>query len=414
MRRFAFSSLVVLLIGACDNPSNPIASHASTAVNAAVVARVDLGTLGGASSSVSGINIHGTVVGSSQTASGETHAFVWTAAGGMVDLGALPGHTSSKATSVTNNGRILGWSGPYGPSGATVVWTAGDPASITVVPIPPPPSRRYTPYDFNQDGAVVGSATYADVNAFFWSESTGWINLTVLAPGYGRAGLAYQINASGLVVGTTLRTDLRPCTDPPYINCARAFVWSLEQGYRDLGTPGDDPNQLVSGSGVNNDGTVVGGVSRPGGPRAYRWTETEGFTLLPGLGAAIAINSPGTVAGVTWDATQGVFHAGVWPLSGGVVDLTPGEASASVARAINEHDEVAGEAIVDGQSHATLWTLGESTDTTTQAVAAAFRLAPTARASAGASSSRCWSDEGALMSARTLVECIMGAPVVGP
>jgi probable HAF family extracellular repeat protein len=41
---------------------------------------IDLGTLpGGAHSSAHGINRHGQIAGASGTASGETHAVVWTA-----------------------------------------------------------------------------------------------------------------------------------------------------------------------------------------------------------------------------------------------------------------------------------------------------------------------------------------------
>ena len=50
---------------------------------------IDLGTLGGVFSSASAINANGQVVGGSQTADGTYHAFSWTAAGGMVDLGTL-------------------------------------------------------------------------------------------------------------------------------------------------------------------------------------------------------------------------------------------------------------------------------------------------------------------------------------
>ena len=52
---------------------------------------VDLGTLGGDSSQAFAVNDAGQVVGCSETALGESHAFSWTQAGGMVDLGSLGG-----------------------------------------------------------------------------------------------------------------------------------------------------------------------------------------------------------------------------------------------------------------------------------------------------------------------------------
>jgi probable HAF family extracellular repeat protein len=70
---------------------------------------VDLGTLGGISSEATGLNELGQVVGWSQTTSGDTHAFVWTAAGGMVDLGTLQGGTFSSAAAINERGQVVGW-----------------------------------------------------------------------------------------------------------------------------------------------------------------------------------------------------------------------------------------------------------------------------------------------------------------
>jgi probable HAF family extracellular repeat protein len=78
----------------------------------------DLGTLGGNICRVFGINNLGQVVGESETINGETHAFLWTRGGKngvpsnpqMEDLGTLPGHTSSTAIHINNNGDIFGYS----------------------------------------------------------------------------------------------------------------------------------------------------------------------------------------------------------------------------------------------------------------------------------------------------------------
>ncbi len=50
----------------------------------------DLGTLGGSNSLAYGVNLAGQVVGYSETAAGEQHAFLWTK-GVMTDLGLLGG-----------------------------------------------------------------------------------------------------------------------------------------------------------------------------------------------------------------------------------------------------------------------------------------------------------------------------------
>jgi probable HAF family extracellular repeat protein len=66
----------------------------------------DLGTLGGTSSTPTAVNDRGQVVGFSTTAAGAQHAFRWSA-GRMVDLGAPGGQTSS-AVDVNNAGAVVG------------------------------------------------------------------------------------------------------------------------------------------------------------------------------------------------------------------------------------------------------------------------------------------------------------------
>jgi len=62
---------------------------------------IDLGTLGGNSSSATDVNARGQVVGLSETESGERHAFLWTTDDGMIDLGTLGGSSSTAPPSAT-------------------------------------------------------------------------------------------------------------------------------------------------------------------------------------------------------------------------------------------------------------------------------------------------------------------------
>ena len=66
----------------------------------------DLGTLGGYSSSASGINNAGQIVGTSNTSTGESHAFLYSD-GQMQDLGTLGG-PSSYGGSINNAGQVVG------------------------------------------------------------------------------------------------------------------------------------------------------------------------------------------------------------------------------------------------------------------------------------------------------------------
>jgi probable HAF family extracellular repeat protein len=68
----------------------------------------DLGTLGGAESRAHGINDRGEVVGESQTASGETHAFLWRD-GVMTDIGTMfENPDQSYAVAINDAGQIAG------------------------------------------------------------------------------------------------------------------------------------------------------------------------------------------------------------------------------------------------------------------------------------------------------------------
>jgi probable HAF family extracellular repeat protein len=68
----------------------------------------DLGTLGGDESEANGVSADGSVVvGSAYNAAGQWRAFRWTAAGGMQDLGTLPGGGGSEAYGVSADGSVV-------------------------------------------------------------------------------------------------------------------------------------------------------------------------------------------------------------------------------------------------------------------------------------------------------------------
>jgi probable HAF family extracellular repeat protein len=100
---------------------------------------VDLGTLGGLTSSAWAVNGSGQVVGSSDTAGGpiERHAYVWTQDDGMVDLGTFGG-TQSEARAINDSGQMVGDSSGSGvfPETHAALWNpaSGDetPPVITI------------------------------------------------------------------------------------------------------------------------------------------------------------------------------------------------------------------------------------------------------------------------------------------
>jgi probable HAF family extracellular repeat protein len=71
----------------------------------------DLGTLGESSVGI-GINNSGQVVGRSDVLKGpfaeELHAYLWTASGGIIDLGAPDGPATTQANDINNLGLVVG------------------------------------------------------------------------------------------------------------------------------------------------------------------------------------------------------------------------------------------------------------------------------------------------------------------
>jgi probable HAF family extracellular repeat protein len=79
------------------------------------------------------VNDSGQIVGTSVMANGDFHAFSYTPAGGMVDLGTLPGDSDSSALGVNNQGEIVGSSSNAAGRGHAVLWQLGRPTSTTVI-----------------------------------------------------------------------------------------------------------------------------------------------------------------------------------------------------------------------------------------------------------------------------------------
>src|SRR6185436_9400809 len=86
---------------------------------------LDLGTLGGTSSSAYAVNASGQVVGQASTAAGDQHAFRWQN-GTMTDLGTLGG-ASSWAGDINTGGQVVGSSRTTPGSTQThaVLWQGG-------------------------------------------------------------------------------------------------------------------------------------------------------------------------------------------------------------------------------------------------------------------------------------------------
>jgi probable HAF family extracellular repeat protein len=152
-----------------------------------------LGTLGGTSSSVVAINDAGDVTGVAETASGESHAFLWRR-GHMTDLGTLGGRNSTPR-GLNDRGDVIGTSGTAGGTIEAFLWRDG---RLSLLPSLGGTSSvpASQPVDINDRGQVVGESTTPGgaTHAVLW-EQGGVVDL----------GARLDTTANSAVVGINER-----------------------------------------------------------------------------------------------------------------------------------------------------------------------------------------------------------------
>ncbi len=236
---------------------------------------------GSASSAVAkGVNAAGQVVGYSNcSATGViNHAFVWTSAGGMVNLGDFTGNAAtplaSGAAAVNSGGQIVGYSYETNGSCDAATWTKSG-STWTIADLNPTHSvckGSSGAYAVNQSGDAVGSgdATGLDngtMEAVLFQPG----GTVVVLPGLGSASpfdAAYGINQGGLIVGTAETSSYAP----------HAFLYNNATGTQDLNgrlvTDGSSAGwDLQYAYGITDSGYITGtGTSAAGATHAYLLT----------------------------------------------------------------------------------------------------------------------------------------------
>lgn len=202
-------------------------------------------------------------------------------------------------------------------------------------------------YGINEDGWVVGEAETGagHLHAFLWSPTNGMADLGTLG---GDISRAYSVNDRGQVVGEAEWEDGR----------MQAFLWTATAGITNLPMPEGFRESYAYDH--NNFGVVVGAGDVGEGTRALVWT-VDGPAVPPdladaGSSIAYAVNDLGDVAGQAETGEPGSFlsrafflgHAGFFSNLGGLT----GEFS-SAALAVNEHGAAAGYAEQAEATHAT-------------------------------------------------------------
>jgi probable HAF family extracellular repeat protein len=305
----------------------------------------DLGTLGGTYSGATGINASGQVVGSSYTASGQLHAFLYDSTG-MHDLGTLGG-AGSGANGINASGQIVGSaqnaSGSYHAflydgTGMHDLGTLGTGATTS------------SALGIDGSGRIVGvsdTAFDASEHAFLYN-STGMHDLGTLG---GKDSVAYAINGAGQIVGDANTTGN---------SSLHAFLFN-GTGKHDIDTLGNVESTALA---INALGQVAGVFVNSSGGHAFLYDGTGMHDLgtLPAGSDSTArgINDAGQVVGDSFTviAAGNKLHAFLYS-GGSMVDLNSLIDPASgwtltEADAINDAGQIVGHGTINGQTHAFL------------------------------------------------------------
>ncbi len=247
-------------------------------------AMTDLGTLGGTLSYAYGINDSGWVVGESTTASGADHAFLYSG-GTMTDLGTLGG-ASSAARGINDSGQVVGYSNTASGYSHAFLYSGGAMTDLGTL------GGNYSyAYGINDSGQVVGYSTTASGywHAFLYSGGT----MTDLGTLGGTLSYAYGINDSGQVVGYS-------ATASGYWHAFLYYGGTMT----DLGTLGGTESLAW---GINDSGQVVGYSATASGHwyafLYYGGTMTDMGTLGGTYSYAYGINDSGQVVGYSTTAS---------------------------------------------------------------------------------------------------------------
>ncbi|MEO5580241.1 MAG: hypothetical protein ABIR58_06240 [Gemmatimonadaceae bacterium] len=267
---------------------------------------------------------------------GRAHAFVWTLATGMVDIGGLPGSVHSYATAINNAGQVAGYSVDDRYQSHAFRWSPSE----GVVRLPMPPGTVHSDASgINASGEVVGGRGSNSVQvAFRWSREKGTEDLASSET----SDRALAIADNGDVVGYSLEWE--------WGGFSSAVLWTAGGTKTILDTCDLAPNPYCAiASSINSAGQIAGtSYDRYSSSLAYRLTvgaDRQNITGAPGSNSseASAINEAGQVVGRSMGPAYPLWHAFLWSPIGGAIDLgaLPGR-QGSRAYGINNRGQVVG------------------------------------------------------------------------
>jgi probable HAF family extracellular repeat protein len=294
MRRIlAVTSVTALVAGS----SSAVAQASFTGLGVLAPGAESFGTAVSADGSVA--------AGYSQEPGGYYRAVRWTPAGGLRDLGVLPGQspaTSSYARSISAGGAVI--AGDSGTAGFR--WTEADGMQALAVL---GDSNYAQGLSVSADGAII--AGESGNRAVRWTAEDGAQSLGLL-PGGSRTSAAAADADGGVVVGVGDNAD----------GAYRAFRWTIAGGMQDLGLLAGA--SYASAWAVSGDGRVTAGES---GGHAAAWTSGVGggprdLGVLAGLSSSVAYAASGDGSAIAGYSTlYPAYRAFLWTPASGMVDL---------------------------------------------------------------------------------------------
>jgi probable HAF family extracellular repeat protein len=305
------------------------------------------------SSAAVSINDRGWSVGRSETGAIDPafdfplyHTVLWRGRE-LVDIGTLPGGTTSIGFSINNEGQVVGFGNndipdpfalfPSATQMRTFLWQEGNFQDIGTLggpdAVPGPGCGNQRP------GVIVGQSyinftpnagsSIPTLDPFLWDNGT-MIDLGNLG---GTSSFAQCANNRGEVIGQS---------NLPGDKIHHAFLWRNGR-MQDLGTLGGDLSEAFW---INDAGDIAGSADlpTPGLHDAVVWKHGRMHDLgtVPGdpCSRAYALNSRGQVVGLSSDCVN-ALHAFVWEEGGPMLDLNtliPSGSGLQLTNAININD----------------------------------------------------------------------------
>lgn len=213
------------------------------------------------------VNGDGSVIGYSVSTRGYTHAFLWTAKGGLEDLNSCDDASETIACAVSDSGAVVGRHGAH-----SFIWT-----SATGIRDLEEPDLLYTcAVGVNGSGHVLCQQISGTVGglAYLWQGGHDLICLGSLYDGGPEYTSASDLNSRSQVVGDS---------------CYQPFVWDIANGMQAL--PVSDGLRNVRASAINDNGTIAGyAYDDRGQEHLILWTPVPEpsslVALLMGMGTA--------------------------------------------------------------------------------------------------------------------------------